>query len=209
LLKRWIEFWRRSRFSLFDVDDTSSRVRRDFLWSWKKSLEANDLNRCRDDDTRDDNTQADEKSKRFEHSNISAIDRERRNSTAVIKTFLDDSNDDHHSQFTILQLESQSFIDSTFSQLSHDSNSSRKDNNLQTFTTSFSYCCVFLILMIEQQTEYSAKTSSRWLYVDDMTNKSLVQRRSFYSSEDFLFHVIYSSSRMISLKWMTKRVWMT
>jgi hypothetical protein len=120
--------------------------------------------------------------------------------------FLDDSNDDHHSQFTTARISS---IDSTYNQLSHGSSSSRKSISLQISTTSFSYCCMFLILMNEQQTEYSAKTSSRWLYVGDMTKKSLVQRRSFYSSEGFLFHVIYSSSRMNSLKWMTKRVWIT
>ncbi len=72
--------------------------------------------------------------------------------------FLDDSNDDHHSQFTTARI---SFIDSTYNQLSHDSSSSRKNISLQMFTTSFSYCCMFLILMIEQQTEYSARTSSR------------------------------------------------
>jgi hypothetical protein len=53
---------------LLEIDDTLSRVRRNSLWSWKKFLETNNSNRYKDDDTRDDNMQADEKSKRFEHS---------------------------------------------------------------------------------------------------------------------------------------------
>jgi hypothetical protein len=123
----------------------------------------------------------------------------------LLKYFFDDSNDDHHSQFTTNRI---SFIDSTYNQLSHDSNSSRKNINFQIFTTSFSYCCMFLILMIKQQTEYNAKTLYKWLYVDDMTRKSFVQRRSFYFFENFLFHVIYSNFRMNSFKWMIKWVWM-
>jgi hypothetical protein len=68
-----------------------------------KSFEANDLNRYKNDDTRDDNTHTDEKSKRFKNEQ-SAIDKKEEYSTIVIIAFLENSNDDRIRDLSELHL---------------------------------------------------------------------------------------------------------
>ncbi len=84
-------------------NDISSRVRRDFFWSWKKSFKTNDSDRYKDDDTRDDNTHTNEKSKRFKNEQ-SIIDKKKEYSITVIIAFFENSNDDRIRDFNELHL---------------------------------------------------------------------------------------------------------
>jgi hypothetical protein len=120
LLRKWIEIWKKSRVSFFDIDDTSFHVQRNSFWSWKKFFKMNDLNWYKNDDTRNNNTHTNEKSKQF------------KNEQSIIKKkriF----NNCHHRIFRELERRSYSrfqraaFIScSTLCLLSHCSNLSKK-----------------------------------------------------------------------------------